>query len=144
MVWKGNHTSKEMLGQLEASSEEREVQAWEISRRVSSVTQEQNEVSRDNNLGHATAAALIAASDNLWQEDRSSSLSCGLCSVTWVMLDLFIDSLSSCGHLSRKSSLLAVIFSIYLHTFVDNNWNWDVSQKGWFRLISINIIKQQI
>jgi hypothetical protein len=62
-----------MLGQLDASRTERLWHAVAISRNVSSVTHEQDDISSDVNRGQAVAAWRIAVSESLWQDWKSNS-----------------------------------------------------------------------
>lgn len=62
-----------MLEQYDASSTQRFGQAKAISRKVSSLTHEQNDRSSDPSNGQDVAAERIPASDSLWQVDKSSS-----------------------------------------------------------------------
>lgn len=68
-------TSREMLGQKDASRVRRWVQTSEISLRVSSLTKAQFDISKDAKRGHAVAAARTPASDNLIQADTSKLIS---------------------------------------------------------------------
>lgn len=60
-----------MPGQYDASKIWRLAQEEAISCRVSSLTQEQLDMSRDFNMGHEIAAERMAASESLWQDPMS-------------------------------------------------------------------------
>lgn len=62
-----------MLGQYDAFKIRRLAHEDAISCRVSSLTQEQLDVSRDSNRGHEIAAEQMAASESLWQDPMSRS-----------------------------------------------------------------------
>lgn len=57
-----------MFGQLDASRTERFGHELAISRSVSSVTHEQDDISTDANSGQAVAAWRMALSESLWQD----------------------------------------------------------------------------
>jgi len=80
-----------MLGQYDASRKPRLGQCCAISRRVSSLTQEQLHMSSFTSRGHEVAAARITASGSLLQEPISSSCIRGQSSTTCAMLLLFKD-----------------------------------------------------
>jgi hypothetical protein len=62
-----------MLGQFDASSTERLGHELAMSRSVSSVTQEHDDMSSFANNGQAVAAWRIALSESLWQDWKSNS-----------------------------------------------------------------------
>jgi len=62
-----------MFEQYDASRTQRLGHAKAISRKVSSLTHEQDDKSNDASKGQDVAAERIPASDNLWQDDKSSS-----------------------------------------------------------------------
>lgn len=68
-------------------------QAKAISRSVSSVTHEQDDIFNDPNKGHVVTADRIAASESLWQAVKSSSRNCGQLSETCAMLVRLRDNI---------------------------------------------------
>lgn len=135
-----------MFGQYEALRKWRLAQARAISRRVSSLTHEQFDMSRDSNWGHEIAAERTAASESLWQEPISSSRRRGQLSTACAMLLRFKDIVSSCGHLQRpylstKTDLIdrhnSVVLTIKLLHLTDTRItrhfvSWRCRKLSWF------------
>lgn len=94
-------TSREIFGQYEASRIRRCTHVWAIPPRVSSLTQEQLDISKDSKSGHDVTAERIAASESLWQEAISSSRKSGQLRTACGILLRFRDKVSSWGHLKK-------------------------------------------
>ena len=90
-----------MLGQYEEFREWRLAQVRAISRNVSSLTQEQFDMSKDSNWGQEVTAERIAASVSLWHALISSRCKRGQLRATCAILLRFKDKLFSCGHLQK-------------------------------------------
>lgn len=101
-----------MFEQYEASRTVRFTQTLAISRTVSSLTEEQFDISRDSKSGHDIAADRIAASESLWQEAISRSRRSGQLRTACGILLRFRDKVSSRGHL--KNTAIQKIFAQFV------------------------------